>query len=103
MMADQPGEEPRPTLSHSPTVTATRAFEYGRYSELMAQAVQVLTCAARLTWSSPGADAEPTTARVDWAEFVTLALAGAAANVGSIEGALNGRPGRGKRTASASC
>ena len=29
----------------------------------------------------------------DWAEFVTLALTGAAANVGSIEAALRGRPG----------
>lgn len=30
---------------------------------------------------------------VDWAEFVTLAVAGAVANVGSVEKALQGRPG----------
>jgi hypothetical protein len=29
----------------------------------------------------------------DWAEFVPLALAGAAANVGGVEAALAGRPG----------
>jgi hypothetical protein len=29
----------------------------------------------------------------DWAEFVTLALAGAAANIGHVEAVLGGRPG----------
>lgn len=48
--------------------------------ELLAQAVRTLTDAARR--SQP-----------DWAEFVTQALAGAAANIGSIEAALAGRPG----------
>ena len=33
------------------------------------------------------------TEQVDWAEFVTQALTGAAANVGSIEAVLAGRPG----------
>jgi hypothetical protein len=72
----------------------------------MADAVRVLTEAARLTrpvlerddaasqaagrpvWVESGRR-EP----ADWAEFVTLALAGAAANIGSIEGVLAGRPG----------
>lgn len=49
------------------------------YEQLLAAAVEVLTAAAR----RPG----------DWAEFVTLALAGAAANVGGVETALAGRPG----------
>lgn len=47
--------------------------------EVLADAVRVLTEAARVSG--------------DWAEFVTLALAGAAANVGSVERALAGRPG----------
>ena len=38
--------------------------------------------------------ASPTqTEPADWAEFITLAVAGAAANVGSIDRALEGRPG----------
>lgn len=47
--------------------------------DVLADAVRVLTEAARTS--------------SDWAEFVTLALAGAAANVGSVEAALAGRPG----------
>src|SRR5215475_8101530 len=49
------------------------------YEEVLADAVRVLTEAARGT--------------ADWAEFVTLALAGAAANLGGVELALAGRPG----------
>lgn len=74
--------------------------------QLLAEATRVLTAAARLTrpvlerrlasteagdvaeWVDSGRT-EPD----DWAEFVTLALAGAAANVGSIEAVLAGRPG----------
>lgn len=72
------------------------------YSEVLHDAIGVLTEATRLTnqlsrrtdsgqWE---ADPDPrATVPIDWAEFVTLALAGAAANVGSIEEALAGRPG----------
>lgn len=62
------------------------------YQQVLADAVRVMTEAARLTWSRT--DDRPGSARpVDWAEFVTLALAGAAANVGGIDNALAGRPG----------
>ena len=75
------------------------------YQALLADAITVLTAAARLTRPVRTLDTEPATterwvwidtggtAPVDWAEFVTLALAGAAANIGSIDGALAGRPG----------
>lgn len=63
------------------------------YASLLADAVRVLTAAARLSWpASQGAD-EGSGEPVDWAEFVTLALAGAAANIGHIEAVLAGRPG----------
>ena len=57
--------------------------EAGResYGEQLHAAVAILTQARR---SRPNAD---------WAEFVSHALAGAAANVGGIEAALAGRPG----------
>lgn len=48
--------------------------------ELLAEAVRVLTRAYR-EWPS------------DWAEFVSLATAGAAANVGGVERVLSRRPG----------
>lgn len=51
-------------------------------NERLQAAVDALTRAARA--SRPGAD---------WAQFVTFALAGAAANMGGIEPALAGRPG----------
>ncbi len=60
---------------------------------LLAQAVTALTVAARLTWTSTGPDGLPVTDRADWAEFVSLAVAGAAANIGGIEAILAGRPG----------
>lgn len=76
------------------------------HEQVLADAVRVLTEAARLTrpvlehdiaasdtagqpvWVESG-KREP----VDWAEFVTLTLAGAAANVGGVEAVLAGRPG----------
>lgn len=68
--------------------------------EVLADAVRVLTEAARLRRlvmrqsSDGGWEPHPTqTEPADWAEFITLAVAGAAANVGSIEKALEGRPG----------
>ncbi len=72
------------------------------YDEVLADAIAVLTEATRLTnqlsrrtdtgqWE---VDPDPRAAvPIDWAAFVTLALAGAAANAGSIEQALAGRPG----------
>lgn len=72
------------------------------HDEVLADAIAVLTEATRLTnqlsrrtdtghWE---ADPDPRAAvPIDWAAFVTLALAGAAANAGSIEAVLAGRPG----------
>ncbi len=68
---------------------------------LLAEAVRVLTAAARLThlpiaqtatgsWES---DPNGRPEQNDWAEFVTLALAGAVANFGGVEAVLAGRPG----------
>lgn len=64
-----------------------------RHSELLADAVKAPTAAARLTWPRTGASGQPSNGRGDWADFVTSALAGAAANIGGIEAALAGRPG----------
>lgn len=62
------------------------------YEQVLSDAVRVMTEAARLTWSR--ADGGGGVAvHTDWAEFVTLALAGAAANAGGIENVLAGRPG----------
>ena len=72
------------------------------YDEVLHDAVSALTEAARLTnqpmrqmssgrWEP---DPDPRAALpIDWAEFVTRALAGAAANVGSTAKILSGRPG----------
>jgi hypothetical protein len=62
-------------------------------AEVLADAIRVLTEAARLTRVRGEATGSGSREPDDWAEFVTLALAGAAANVGSIEAALSGRPG----------
>lgn len=72
--------------------------------DVLADAIRVLTEAARLTRPLPGsAAAAPAAGQpvsvtsgrepADWAEFVTHALAGAAANIGGIEAILAGRPG----------
>lgn len=60
---------------------------------LLREAVAARTRAGRRTWTSIGPDGWTATHPADWAEFVTLALAGAAANLGGIEVALRGRPG----------
>lgn len=69
-------------------------------TEVLADAIRVLTEAARLRRPALTKDADgawrehPThTRQADWAEFVTQALAGAAANIGSVDAALAGRPG----------
>lgn len=76
------------------------AQDYHGYEAALAAAIRVLTDAARLrrrrlrtddgTWVEGTASAPE---QVDWAEFVTLALAGAAANVGGIDTVLSGRSG----------
>jgi hypothetical protein len=72
--------------------------------DVLADAIRVLTEAARLTRplteseAATPAPGQPASVRygrrpTDWAEFVTQALAGAAANIGGIEAILAGRPG----------
>lgn len=73
--------------------------------DVLADAIRVLTEAARLTRPAPESGAaaahaagQPVGAEsgrepADWAEFVAQALAGAAANIGGIEATLAGRPG----------
>lgn len=69
------------------------------YEQVLTDAISVLTEAARLKPASPhrpahdshGNATEPD--RIDWAEFVTHALAGAAANIGGVDAVLAGRPG----------
>ena len=84
----------------APPASTTRPAE-----QVLADAVRVLTEAARLTRpvlerATAGADGDQPEwvdsgrrEQADWAEFVTLALAGAAANVGGLEAALAGRSG----------
>lgn len=69
-------------------MTDTRAYE-----QLLTDAVAVLTEAARRRVTL-GQGAEQEQVRpADFAEFVSMALAGAAANIGGIENILAGRPG----------
>ena len=76
------------------------------YEELLTDTVTLLTQAARLTRPVLVRDETTTTPEgvpvfvesaqrepVDWAEFVTRALAGAAANIGGVETVLAGRGG----------
>jgi hypothetical protein len=63
------------------------------YDELLAAAVAVLTEAARYARRCTDPAGLEVAVRVDFGEFVTLAVAGAAANLGGIEEALAGRPG----------
>ncbi len=61
--------------------------------QLLAEAIRVLTAAARLTQVVLDREQGRRELPADWAEFVAEALAGAAANVGSLDAALAGRPG----------
>lgn len=83
-------------------LTAPDAAVPRPYDEVLHDAITALTEAAHLTnqplrQNSSGqweADPDPRAALpIDWAEFVTHALAGAAANIGGIELILAGRPG----------
>jgi hypothetical protein len=60
---------------------------------LLDEAIAALTRAAHIAWTIAGDDGRQAAERCDWAEFVTLAVAGAAANIGSTDEALAGRPG----------
>jgi hypothetical protein len=64
-----------------------------RHEELLTDAVRVLTEAARhvVTWRD--GDGREHHDRVDFAEFVTHAVTGAAANIGGVEEILARRPG----------
>ena len=69
------------------------------WDEVLADAIRVLTDAARLRRpvlqqsTDGGWEPHPRAEPADWAEFITLAVDGAAANVGSVDRALEGRPG----------
>lgn len=70
------------------------------YQAVLANAIDVLTEAARLrrptyTQTASGKwEPDPDrTEQADWAEFVTLALTAAAANIGGVDDILSGRPG----------
>lgn len=100
--------DPVPNKSRNPiaygrirTVPSTAFRPAARPAEdVLADAIRVLTEATRLRRSTMrqtaagGWEVDPgRTEPADWAEFVTLALAGAAANAGGIENVLVGRPG----------
>ncbi|GAA2417741.1 helix-turn-helix domain-containing protein [Mycolicibacterium llatzerense] len=89
-------------LFDSGYLTEVNAEAARPYVEVLHDAISVLTEAAHLTnqpmrqSSSGGWEANPdprAALAIDWAEFVTHALAGAAANIGGIEKILAGRPG----------
>ncbi|NHA02120.1 hypothetical protein G5V59_27455 [Nocardioides sp. W3-2-3] len=71
------------------------------YEARLQEAISALTAAARIprpriTQNEAGEwveDDQAPAEQMDWAELVTLALAGAAANLGGIEAALGGRSG----------
>lgn len=100
--AENPADLPAESSGADPTQPATPPVDWRTaYDEQLAAAIGALTAAARLprprlkrqddgSWIEDH-DAAPE--QMDWAEFVTLALAGAAANIGGIEAILNGRPG----------
>lgn len=62
------------------------------YEQVPADAVRVMTEAARMTWWRADGPGDRVVVRSDWAEFVALALAGAVAHAGGIENVLAGRP-----------
>jgi hypothetical protein len=67
--------------------------EQRTYDEVLADAVRVLTEAARRVITRIDRDGRARHEQADFAELVTHALAGAAANIGGIEPILAGRPG----------
>ncbi|WP_028473784.1 hypothetical protein [Nocardioides alkalitolerans] len=63
------------------------------YYEHLEAAIAALTAGARLRRPHPTTAQTEQTDQTDWAEFVTLAVTGAVANLGDVEAALAGRPG----------
>lgn len=63
------------------------------YEEVLVDAVRLLTEAARRTRVIGAGTDNEHREPADFAEFLTLAVAGAAANIGGIEALLEGRPG----------
>jgi hypothetical protein len=63
------------------------------YDPILADAVRVLTEAARRTITRRDPDGGEQQEQADFADFLAVALAGTAANLGSIEALLAGRPG----------
>ena len=63
------------------------------YDQLLSDAIKAFTAAARLSATLRAPDGSVNTKPCDWAEFVTLVLAGVTANIGSLEAILAGRPG----------
>lgn len=88
------GEQPQQA-----TATGTGSAAARTYEQVLTDAIRVLTEAARLTRATPrrrnlpDQTAEPAVEPIDWAEFATQALAGAAANIGGVDAVLAGRPG----------
>lgn len=89
-------------LFDSGYLTETNIGDPRPYAEVLHDAIAVLTEAAHLTnqptRQTSSGDWEPNpdpraALAIDWAEFVTHALAGAAANIGGTERILAGRPG----------
>src|SRR4051794_38708973 len=74
-------------------MTSTEGTGLRGWDELLTAAVSVLTEAARLRCASVAGTGQESSERADFAEFVSLAVAGAAANVGGIDAVLAGRPG----------
>lgn len=70
-----------------------KANEQRSYDQVLADAVRVLTEAARRSVTRTDHDGSEHREPADFAEFVAHAVAGAAANVGGIEPILAGRPG----------
>ncbi len=95
------------TALHSPPRDGQASVEppsdptvHRTWDELLAATITALTAAARLQLPArdPNGREESTpdetrTEPIDWAEFVTLALTGAVANLGGVSRALQGRPG----------
>lgn len=88
------GEQPQ-----AASVTGTVSAAARTYEQVLTDAIRVLTEAARLTRATPHRSAHPdqpagtAVEPIDWAEFATQALAGAAANIGGVDAVLAGRPG----------
>lgn len=92
--------EDRPSDTSATDTAAAPGF-YDAYQAKLGETIRALTDAARLprprlrrtdegTWVE---DTDAAPEQMDWAEFVTLAIAGAAANMGGVDAALAGRSG----------